>query len=630
MGGGLLNLVAYGNKNVIINGNPSKTFFKTTYAKYTNFGLQKFRIDFDGPKTLRESSVSRYEFTVPHYADLLMDTYFVITLPNIWSPIYCPDVDPPCSNIDQCLLEGLSGKLEAYVNRVINDGYYCQPYEFKWIENLGTQMIRNIKYTIGGQLIQEFTGHYLQSMVERDFSAAKKNLFNEMIGNTTELNDPANFSTNKGNYPNYLGQSLSCAPSIRGRKLYIPINIWSTLSSKLSIPLVCLQKNQLKIEIECRPVRELFVIRDINQYITNQWDVSANAPGGYVVKEDVSYSVPNYISTMNKVDPKYQMYLFLTQVSQGDIADLFPSLQSSGVKFNPTNQSNWYADPHLISTYAFIGKEETRQFVENPPTYLVKQVHENTYEKSASIDEKLRWSTTGLVSSWMWFFQRDDANLRNEWSNYTNWPYNHLPYPCIDIFNISQNISAPFYPKPCPPNWFTGSNNMGPNCFPYAPNYKINDPSSCTPYITGQYHNVNTKHIMKSWSLLCDGAVRESTLSASVLDNIEKYVRTPGNAKTGLYCYNFCLNTDPHQYQPNGAMNLTKFHHIEWEYTTFKPPRDVSASLLIVCDVSNEPVAYNKPNWNIYTYNYNLHIMEERYNLLKFENNKVTLLSMYG
>jgi hypothetical protein len=34
----------------------------------------------------------------------------------------------------------------------------------------------------------------------------------------------------------------------------------------------------------------------------------------------------------------------------------------------------------------------------------------------------------GMVSSWMWYFQRSDINLRNEWSNYTNWPYsNTLP-----------------------------------------------------------------------------------------------------------------------------------------------------------------------------------------------------------
>ena len=28
-----------GSANKILNGNPSKTFFKTTYAKYTNFGI---------------------------------------------------------------------------------------------------------------------------------------------------------------------------------------------------------------------------------------------------------------------------------------------------------------------------------------------------------------------------------------------------------------------------------------------------------------------------------------------------------------------------------------------------------------------------------------------------------------
>ena len=30
MTGGLLNIVSYGNQNVILNGNPKKTFFKAT------------------------------------------------------------------------------------------------------------------------------------------------------------------------------------------------------------------------------------------------------------------------------------------------------------------------------------------------------------------------------------------------------------------------------------------------------------------------------------------------------------------------------------------------------------------------------------------------------------------------
>ena len=39
MTGGLLNLVATGNQNVILNGNPKKSFFKSTYLKYTNLDL---------------------------------------------------------------------------------------------------------------------------------------------------------------------------------------------------------------------------------------------------------------------------------------------------------------------------------------------------------------------------------------------------------------------------------------------------------------------------------------------------------------------------------------------------------------------------------------------------------------
>ena len=44
MPGGLLNIAAYGAENLILTGNPKKTFFNATYKKYTNFGLQRFRI----------------------------------------------------------------------------------------------------------------------------------------------------------------------------------------------------------------------------------------------------------------------------------------------------------------------------------------------------------------------------------------------------------------------------------------------------------------------------------------------------------------------------------------------------------------------------------------------------------
>ena len=123
MTGGLMNLVAYGSENLLFNGNPKKTFFKATYKKYTNFGLQRFRIDYEGAKNLNLKTNTVLDFKIPRYAELLYDTYFVITLPNIYSPFYhylTEENSPP------------------------KNGHEFAPYEFRWIEELGTNMIQEI------------------------------------------------------------------------------------------------------------------------------------------------------------------------------------------------------------------------------------------------------------------------------------------------------------------------------------------------------------------------------------------------------------------------------------------------------------------------------------------------------
>ena len=140
MAGGLLNLVSVGQQNIILNGNPSKTFWKATYQKYTNFGMQKFRVDFEGAKTLRLTEPSTFTFKIPRYADLLMDCYLCVDLPHIWSPIY-----PPQEYINA------DGETE-YTN--------WAPYEFKWIDNIGAQIISKITINCGNQQLQEYPAQY--------------------------------------------------------------------------------------------------------------------------------------------------------------------------------------------------------------------------------------------------------------------------------------------------------------------------------------------------------------------------------------------------------------------------------------------------------------------------------------
>ena len=48
MGGGLLQLVAYGAQDVYLTGNPQITFFKVVYRRHTNFSIESIRQSFSG------------------------------------------------------------------------------------------------------------------------------------------------------------------------------------------------------------------------------------------------------------------------------------------------------------------------------------------------------------------------------------------------------------------------------------------------------------------------------------------------------------------------------------------------------------------------------------------------------
>lgn len=549
MPGGLLNIISYGNQNVILTGNPSKTFFKCTYAKYTNFGLQKFRLDFDGLRTLRMTESSTFTFKVPRYADLLMDTYLVMTLPTIWSPIVPPT---DCSG-------------------------EWRPYEFKWIKNLGTQMIQQVTFTVGGQIIQQFSGQYLTNLVERDFTGTKKELYYKMTGNTPELNDPGNSGTRINTYPSaYYDPSIEGPePSIRARKLYVPLNIWFTLAAKMAFPLTSLQYNELYIDIVIRPVNELFVVRD-------------------VTSSEMCYVQPN----QNQLE--FQFYRFLQPP---------PDISLNYVD----KRTNWAADIHLISTYGFVTSDEATIFASQQQQYLIKQVYQYSFPNVTG-SNSVFLDSLGMVSDWMWFFQRSDISLRNEWSNYTNWPYDYLPYDLVD----PSGSAYPYITLPC------GAGGTDVN---YTPNIDPLGNKKSNIFITGTYNPANQKDIMMQWGFLLDGKYRENSFDAGVYNYTEKYSKSLGNSPDGLYCYNFCLHTDPYDFQPSGALNLSKFKNIQFEFTTFQPPLDPSASVYVICNPEGgEVIGVNKPSWRIYDYNYDLTIFEERFNILTFTSGNAALM----
>jgi hypothetical protein len=423
-----------------------------------------------------------------------------------------------------------------------------------------------------------------------------------MTGHIPELYNPGCSGARLNQYPNaYRTANVAGAePSIRGRKIYIPINAWFTMSSKMAFPLVCLQYNQLQIDVTLRPVKELFTIRDVGDS-GNYWPV---------VQPDFT-------------NPLHQMWRFLYPPPSIDLSlNSYPSLRT-----------DWNADVHLMATYCFLSDDESKVFAANQQKYLIKSYYDWTFNDVTGNKKVKIENSMGMVASWTMFFQRSDVNMRNEWSNYTNWPYNYLPYDIIpapidddwrptsftEIVTTASDIQTTawqarpdfandryYYDKNGP------KNGIGPGINP-------GDKRLTGLHITGDFQSENERDILQMLGISLNGKYRENLLDAGVYNYVEKYTRTRGSAKPGIYCYNFCLNSDPYELQPSGAINMSKFNQIELELTTIYPPLDTAAEVKVICNPNTrEIIGMNKPNVNIYLYSYDLHILEERYNVLTF------------
>jgi len=608
MPGGLLNIVSYGAANIILNGNPKKTFFKAVYKKYSNFGLQRFRLNFEGQRNLDWSSDTKFEFKIKRYAELAWDTYLVVNMPDIWSPFY------PRPDISENNVPGVFTNLQN-VNYI--------PYEFKWIENLGFQMIRKVTVHAGGGILAEYSGEYMAAAIQRD-EGGKQILLDKMIGNVRAMTDPANAFGRQGIYPNAaydkncdLVQTRGIEPSIRGRQLYIPLMAWFCSNSKLALPLIALQYQDVFISIEMRPIRELFTILNVQQPLS---DIKYVCPPIFKLNDDGQGErhAPNSASETD------QMWVFSQQPPDPSVYGFGGSnTQSNAVTSTkypgvfpqnyPNKNNQWNTDIHLVSTYVFLGNEERRTFSTSDHQYLIKDIHQYNFNNVTG-SRRVNLPSRNIVSSYMFRFRRSDVNLRNQWSNYTNWPYSStLPsnvtgWGPLDAENREQ-------PRFIPPT----NENYGANIF---------NPLSF--FVTGCRTSANVKNILIEMGIIMGGDYRENVLPEGVFNYVEKWLRTTGFAKDGLYLYNFCIDTNRKVYQPSGGQNTDQYQYVILEFSTIQPPPNecftTESNTDVLCDPSGEIIGLRKDIWRLNSYNYDLRVWEERFNMVNIRSGRIGLL----
>lgn len=201
MGGGLLQLVAYGAQDVYLTGNPQITFFKVIYRRHTNFSMEVI----DHPLT-NANFGSKSHVTITRNGDLITNTYLRVELDHV-----LPTVN-----------EGVNSR-------------------FAWVRRVGHALIENVEVEIGGSKIDKHYGEWLDIWYELARHAGNgERGFLEMIGDVPELTAYNNLPKDE-------------------RVLFVPLKFWFNRNCGLALPLIALQYHEVRFHFEFRRAEELIV-----------------------------------------------------------------------------------------------------------------------------------------------------------------------------------------------------------------------------------------------------------------------------------------------------------------------------------------------------------------------------------
>uniref|UniRef100_A0A6C0LER3 Major capsid protein C-terminal domain-containing protein n=1 Tax=viral metagenome TaxID=1070528 RepID=A0A6C0LER3_9ZZZZ len=248
MGGGLMQLVAYGAQDVYLTGNPQITFWKVTYRRYTNFAIESIEQTFNGQADFGR----RVTCIISRNGDLAYRTYLQVTLPEINQ------------------LMGNTATLATGTASV-----YA-----RWLDYPGEQLIAQVEVEIGGQRIDRQYGDWMHIWNQLTMTAEQQRGYFKMIGNTTQLTfitDPS-FADVDGPCDSLAPRQV-CAPrnALPETTLYVPLQFWFCTNPGLALPLIALQYHEVKINLDIRPIDEcLWAVTSLN-CLTNTTTSSASA-----------------------------------------------------------------------------------------------------------------------------------------------------------------------------------------------------------------------------------------------------------------------------------------------------------------------------------------------------------------
>jgi len=364
MTGALLQLAAMGNQDIFFTGNPEKSYFKVVYKRHSNFAMQNIKVEFEGAKSLNYDLPTTLFAKIPSYGDLLSGINLEFDIPNI-----------------------------------------TKDYPFRWVKNLGSTIVNSIKIFIGTQLIETIEGEYIEIYNNTNLTREQLKSYDKLIGNVDNLH--RGYRNVEDRYAQYT--QTDNIPNTDSERIIVPIPFWFSKYNGQEVPLISLSKIPVKLEIELKPIKQLYHIG-----VTDTVTVlnSKNLNGDVInsqVNDDIitrtKFIRPNAIS--HKID-------------------------------------SWLLKPALGVNYVYLSDEESKLLKNFEHRYLIERVSKSEFlgninESTLSVELFNPTKEVYIVP------KRDDLIAINQHSNYTNLDslddvnilsyQNYLYKLCFDYYN---------------------------------------------------------------------------------------------------------------------------------------------------------------------------------------------------
>ena len=210
MGGGLMELVAYGAQDIYLTGNPQITFFKVVYRRHTNFSMESIQQTWLGTELTDNSrSAGKCEAIISRDGDLISRMYLELNVTN---------TSPVAKNVT-------TGEFRL---------------------NVTTALLESVELQIGGQRIDKQSGVWMETwaeLTEPNLDGTCKSYSDETGGTLFQKMSGFGGCANDG--ANIFKANLN-------PKFFVPLFFWFCRNPGLSLPLIALQYHEVKVILNHR------------------------------------------------------------------------------------------------------------------------------------------------------------------------------------------------------------------------------------------------------------------------------------------------------------------------------------------------------------------------------------------